>query len=265
MPAIEKNRMNLASMAAAATFALLLAFTLKAKSQLSQELASSRESTHKMRVGNEKMLQSNTALNKKIGSLASELDSSDARTGALLQENLQGRKEISMLAARMEEMEINSRNRDSELVEFKRQLVALKTNYSDASERSSRRNTKDQISVLKDEIVKLKADLYAYRNLSARSPSGYSGNTGKLSRGDRLPGRILGLGPHYSVLAISLGGDHGMQEAMKLQLVTAFGPIAIIEISKVEPQFSIAHILPGSHPRYPDQLVENEEISFIVQ
>ncbi len=252
-------------MAAAATFALLLAFTLKAKSHLSQELASSRESTYKMRMGNEKIQQSNTALNKKIGSLTSELDSSEARSGALLQENLQGRKEISMLTERMEEMEFNSRNRDNELVEFKRQLVALKTNYSDASERSSRRNTEEQISVLNDEIIKLKADLYAYRNLSEGSSSDYSGTTGKLSRGDRLPGWILSLGPRHSVLAISLGGDHGIQEAMKLQLVNELGPIALIEISKVEPQFSIAHILPGSHPGYPDQMVENEEISFIVQ
>ncbi len=265
MPAVEKNRMNLASMAAAATFAIVLAFTLKAKSQLSQELATSRESTHKMKVGNEKILQSNTALSEKIVSLASELDSSEAKTGALLQENLQGRKEISMLADRMEKMEFNSRNRDGELIEFKRQLVALKTNFSDASERSIMMNTENQISVLKDEIVKLKANLYAYRNLSAIAPSGYSGATGKLSRGDRLIGRILGIGPHYSVLAISLGINQGIQEAMKLRLVNELGPIARIEISKAESQFSIAHILPGSHPGYPNQLVENEEISFIVQ
>ncbi len=264
MPIIGKNRIHFTSWAAAATLALLLAFTLIAKSNLSQELDSSRKTTHKLGEDKEKILQSNTTLNHKISSLASELDTSKARTGSLLQENLQAHKEISLLTERMEIMEINSRNRDSELEEFKRQLVALKTNYSDASEHSTRWKTEEQISVLKDEIVKLKADLFAYQKRSARSPLGYAQPTGNLNQGERLPGRILDIGPQNSVLAISLGGDHGIQEAMKLQLIDELGAVALIEISKVESQFSIGHVLPGSQPGYAHQLLADREFSFII-
>lgn len=265
MPVLGKNRLSFASTAAAATFALILLFTLIAKSNLSQELEISRQSSKQMRTGKDNILQSNTALNQKIDRLTLELDTAKVRAGVLFQENLQARKEISALTGRMEEMEVHSSNRDGELNEFKRQLVALKTSAPEPFEQSLRKEAAEQITDLNEEIHRLKADLRAYQNRSSHPLSNYSNSKNLISKGDRFLGHILGVDPNNSVLAISMGGDNGAAKSMKLQVVDGSANLAQIIISRVEPQFSVGYVVPGSEPDRSHQFFKGEKVSFIIQ
>ena len=66
-----------------------------------------------------------------------------------------------------------------------------------------------------------------------------------------------------SVLAISLGSEDGAQKSLRLRVENGFGDLALVEISQVEPQFSIGHVLPGSNITF--QSIIGEQVYFIVQ
>ncbi len=255
--------MSFAAICAAVTFALLSGFMWKTNRNLESELAVSREAVQAMSDDRDKILQSNATLTNKIENLVAELDSAKVKAGALFQENLLARKEISSLTGKMEEIQIQSRIRDSEIGELKRELVALKTNPHELLEQSNSRANMAEIDALQDEVLQLKADLLAYQNRLVGPVAENIITSHPMAKGTQMRGHILSVSPDNSVLAISLGSENGAHKSMRLRMESESGQLAQVEISKVEPQFSIGHILPGSAISF--QPTKGQQISFTVQ
>ena len=124
----------------------------------------------------------------------------------------------------------------------------------------------EEIDRLSEEIDRLRRELASSRSREnappAANPDGDLSGT-STTRGRQYDGLITDVGPFQAVVAINLGSNDGLRETMLLHIFDDRGELAQVVLSNVQPDFSIARVLPGFGN--PNRLKKDASVSVVIQ
>ena len=240
----------------------------KQKTLLEAAIATTRQSIHSAEQARDEALAHTGQVERDHAELQAVLSAERNRVANLQQQSDRARREVLRLEQMHDESTRQLDEADHENRKLKRDLIAAK---------SKPRNTPDP-----DEIADYEAKIYALKARLAEFLDGTAAESTPHSdqqingrdafgesirpvapRGTRQDATVLATSPDGSVVAFSLGSNHGMAAKMRVSMNDVHGESTRAEIAIVRPEFCIANVLPGR--KHSHRLKKSETFVIIVQ
>jgi len=211
------------------------------------------------------------AADAKLKSLESDLAAAKSRATSARSQLAEAQREASSLRSEIKERQATISTLESQNSRLKEEMISMRTDVPEADSQQIAQY-EERIASLNTEVQRLKEELAnTTASVTAASPavatatdalaaSNRKGPAPRLATSEATTANVLRADNQNGLVIIDRGWRQGLEEEMEFGIAKGFSKPVQVKVTKTEPDYSLAYILPGSEGA---KFAEGDEIKLL--